>query len=358
MNQVFDQISEVQHREQQVSLFRLNQFIASDSAQTFQLSHEAFLMATLVFNCCNSAKPKKIVRSAFVNYYLPLTHQMPLDLSSIMHANDQSKADDASVNDLFSQIRGEVKPNEAFQKSFNVDPRISQGIAKMFAQNMFSSVKNPSPPQPQANNVSTVQQPPTQTGGVFEGFFGMFGGNNQQTDAGTSSKNQPSAQNTKDPGYDEIADRPARNPIFSASKMASVRNDNSKNLGNNFNEGNPTSNHNKNQSADNRSMLGNKDSKQPLQSNQANNLGFAPLLAPQGQDDESYHFQHEFSMAKGNPDSFFNVQAKQVKAMDESSFMNYQEIGPSDSYIQNEEEIKAKMNPNVRTNLKRFEYDF
>lgn len=325
-------------------------------------------MIALVFNDCNTTKRRNIIRSTFVNYYLEGDFQAPIDLSSINHAVDQSKLDDNSVNDLFSQIRNEVKPNDVFQRSFNVDPKITGGIAKMFSNDMFASIQNPASKSMGANYQSRAQ-PQIEANNLI-GFSGLLGMVNANT-AGVNHIQKSGARQGKDIGksgyqpafnYDEVRDRPARNPIFVANKIAVMKQEASVSYDRASLPQNQQSNKKPEESHGviyQGSQIGNiNESRTPYVPAQSNILGFNPASELDKHDDDYSRPQQDFSASKRLPDTSVTHQPRQVKEIDESSFMNYQEIGHSDSFVQNTEEIKAKMDVNVRNNLKRFEYDF
>jgi hypothetical protein len=372
LDEVFDKIMEVSGREQLVSLTRLNAYLAKNSGRQVVLSPEGFAMVALVLNDCNPTKPRKITRSAFVNFYLGRDFQMPIDVSAIAHLVDHSRIADHSVDDLFKQIRGEIKTDDLFQRSFNVDPKITAGIAG-FAQNMFGRA----PALPFANNQAGDSQRPSENFGGIMGFMGDPKVQHIQNTQNISNQyshrtpSQPitatfdrpphaenSVYNKQGFDYDEIRDRPPRNQGFDAKSF----------LKSNV-EASATS------SKQERPWNAEKDGPKRKESPPANPVRYyGSQLADVNESrppyvplPSSHRFEDNLDQSRPQSDFLGNRSVnpaalghntKQLKALDESSFLNYQEIKPSEDFAYQAEEIKAKMDPNVRNNLKRFEYDF
>lgn len=374
LDDTFNQIMEISGREQLVSHARLNSYLAMNSARKVALSKEGFAMVTLVLNGCNPTKPRKITRQAFVNYYLGREFQMPIDVSAIAHLADQSRLADHSVDDLFKQIRGEVKTDEVFQRSFNVDPKITAGIAG-FAQKMFG--RQPAPPPTGNSNIGVANNQGEGLGGLL-GFFNApanQGTQPQQSQPNQRIPSQPvngsferpqqadnSAYSRHQFDFDEIRDRPPRNPKFAAQEFlrkaeASVNSTTQERPWLEENRKPETQPGNKSESPQANpvryygSQLAEfQESRQP----------YIPMNNSQRFADDLDHSkpQVDFSGNRSFNPAMIGNTSKQLKALDESSFLNYQEVKPSESFIHHAEEIKAKMDPNVRNNLKRFEYDF
>lgn len=375
LDATFEQIMELTGREQIVSMNRLNSYLSQNTSRKISLTREAFAMVALVLNGCNPTKPRKITRPAFVNFYLGREFQMPIDVSAIAHLADQSRLADNSVDDLFRQIRGEVKSEDVFQRSFNVDPRISTGIAG-FAQKMFGRQPALAPTIESQTGANNKQ------GDGLGGLLGFFDGNKNhppqpvsgqansripsQSIAGSFDR-PPQAENSSYTrpifDYDEIRDRPPRNPRFSAQDFlkktdASV---------NSTHQERPWLDGEKKNLADNNTKQGEIPQANPVRyygsqlvDVQESRQPYIPLTGSQKYQDDLDHSkpQVDFSGNRSFNPALFGNNTKQLKALDESSFLNYQEVKPSDSSINHAEEIKAKMDPNVRNNLKRFEYDF
>lgn len=357
-------------REQRIEFNRLNSYLSMNTAKKLALSPEGFAMVALVLNNCNPTKPRKITRPVFINFYLQRDYQMPIDVSAIGHLVDQSQGVDHSVDDLFKQIRGEVKSDDVFQRSFNVDPKISNALAG-FAQNIFGRLPAPPPSQ------GVEKQAPSGLGGIL----GLLGENQKVEQSlppaysvsqqqrlpsqpisgtfGRPAQAETSQYIKSSVGYDEIRDRPPRNPraaleaIYSMADASVI--------------------------SSNQERPWNPDPKEPVKNNPppVNPLRYygSQLVDPQEsrqpylpqvgnsqkpvdhEGDQSLP-QTDFLGGRAAHHGILDNQPKQLKPLDESSFLNYQEIKPAESFVYQAEDIKAKMDPTVRNNLKRFEYDF
>lgn len=370
LDTVFEEVRDMNGFEPTVSGEKFNNFLSNDTGRISLLSPSEFSIITCVMNNCNLNKPQKINKNTFVNFFLFPDQRTTFDQYNIMNRLlDISKNEqvDQTVLNIFRQT-AVVDPKEIFDRSFNSEHRIKTiggaagGDTSLLARTiggMFGNPNQPKAPLPGApnpnkplnaivfsgemkmSNIDSYQPvnqiPEYNRGFTREDLHGATHTHIQQRTTHISQQgghedfahNANSAHKHKEhavlplPGT-SVKSTPMQPQIFSYFDQTVMMPDD-------YRPPRVRNTHTGAVKPADPSVM-----PQPSGDNRAAG-GFSadPLDQQQGK-----------------------TVLKDVDILNESSFANYQEVVAAPDTERKADELRYKMDANVRNNLKKFEYDF
>lgn len=369
LNGVFTDCLDPQSGEQVLSLNRLNEYLSNNPNKHVMISNAEFQMVCLVMNNCNVHKPQKILRNTFVNFFLLESDRQIFDyspaLTQMLDFSRNDSAGDDHLKRLFDNVRPQVS-KDAFEKTFKADPRSVQQQANLIG-NFIQQFRGGAQPQQPAGPPSVADSRDSGKGSISRMVFtgGAVAVKESLVESYKPAKEVPEydrrallAQQNLNSNREVLAS--FGNPRATPSPVITLK----------FDPPQPQ------QAGDQQPPVPSGASRglPPQPGAPAKVATFGPMERSVGMVDEfeELNFQRTFENARRPPllqqvpDPVLQIakrdaaqpMIRELEVLNDSSFMDYEEVRPGVDSHRRAEELKGRMDLNVRHNLRKYEYDF
>jgi len=367
LNGIFTDCLDPMSSEQILSLNKLNEYLSNNPNKHVMISNAEFQMACLVMNSCNIHKPQKVSRNAFVNFFLLERDRQVFDYSpALTQLLDFSKNDTAG-DDHFKRLFDNVRPQvgkEAFEKTFKADPRSVQQQANLIG-NFITQLRG-NPPQNQPGRApNEAGSAGSGKGSISRMVFtgGAAAARESQVESYQPARDVPEydrrallAQQNVNANKDLLAS--FGNPRATPSPVLTLKFDPPVQQ---VRDSQPTQ------------LPGASKGLPPQAATTAKFPGFsADRSLGMLEDFEELNFQRNFENARRPPaqlqplDPILQIakqdaaqpMIRELEVLKDSSFLDYEEVRPGLDSHRRAEDLRDRMDHNVRNNLRKYEYDF
>lgn len=370
LNGVYSDCIDALSSDQCLSLNKLNEYLSNNPNKHFMISNAEFLMVCLVMNNCNIHKPQKVLRNTFVNFFLLEPDRQIFDYSPALTQMLDFSKNDAAGDDHLKRLFDDVRPHvgkDTFEKTFKADPRSFQQQANLIGNIMQQFRTNGQPQALPGRAQSVAGSSDSGKASISRMVFtgGLIAAKESQVESYVPGKEVPEYDRRNLLAQQNINankhllnsfgnPRAAPSPVIQMKFDPPLQRD--------AGDPKPSELQGASQGMVSHSGL------------PAKFAIFGPADPSPGIDEEfeELNFQRTFDNARRPPpaalgqDPILQIAKRdaaqpiirQLEVLNESSFMDYEEVARGVDSQRRAEDLQGRMDPNVRNNLRKYEYDF